>query len=155
MPYTDTVKWALDHANPEEQVFNDHIGFFLASFKPDIFSKGYGLGISKQLLNYNFLDEVISRFDYKDVVKSWMENPTKFILQPSNIYPISWFREPFSLLVAMFCRLYGEANCSLFKVERVSTAHHILLTGESFNWAQILFVKLQQDIDKYQKTAAN
>ena len=74
MPYTDAVKWALDDVNPEERVFNDHIGIFLASFKPDIFSKAYAFGPSKQLLNHNFLDEAISHFNYEDVVKSWMEN---------------------------------------------------------------------------------
>ena len=51
----------------------------------------------------------------------------------------------------MFCWLYGEANCTFFKVEWVPTAQHILLTGESFNWVQILSVNLQEQIDKYQK----
>ena len=122
MPYTDARKWALDDANPEERVFNDHIGIFLASFKLDIFSKAYVLRLSKQLLNRKFLDEAISRFDYEDVVKSWMENPTLFIRQLGNIYPTSWFMEPFSLLAAMFCWLYGEANYTFFKAEWVSTA---------------------------------
>ena len=40
MPCTNAVKWALDHAKPEERVFNDYIGVFLASFKPEIFAKG-------------------------------------------------------------------------------------------------------------------
>ena len=99
-----------------------------------------------------FLDEAISCFDYEDVVKSWMENPTMFSSQLGNIYPTSWFREPFSLLTAMFCRLYGEANCTFFKAEWVPTTQHIIVTCESFNWAQILSVNLQQQIDKYQKT---
>ena len=53
----------------------------------------------------------------------------------------------------MFCRLYGLSNCSVFKVEWVLVAHHILLTGESFNWAQILSVNLKEEIEKYQKTS--
>ena len=100
-------------------------------------------------MNRKFLDEAISRFDYEDVVKSWMENPTLFIPQPGNVYPTSLFREPFSLLAAMFCRLYGEANCTFFKAKWIPTAQHILLTSESFNWAQILSVNLQEKIDKY------
>ena len=34
MPYIDAVKWVLNHTKPEEQVFNDYIGVFLASFRP-------------------------------------------------------------------------------------------------------------------------
>ena len=81
-----------------------------------------------------------------------MENHTLFIPQPGNVYPTSWFREPFSLLAAMFYRLYGEANCTFFKAEWVLTSQHMILTGESFNWAQILAVNLQEKIDKYQKS---
>ena len=34
-------------------------------------------------------------------------------------------------------------------------AHHILLTGDSFNWAQISSCNLQEEIEKYQKTPPN
>ena len=80
-----------------------------------------------------------------------MENPILFPVEPGISYPISWFREPFSLLAAMFCRLYGEENCTYFKLEWVSVAQHIILTGESFNWAQILSLNLQHQIEKYLK----
>ena len=47
MPYTDKVKWALDHPNPKDRIFNDHIGTFLVAFNPDNFSKAYALGPPK------------------------------------------------------------------------------------------------------------
>ena len=84
-----------------------------------------------------------------------MENSTDYVPRPSNSYPISWFREPFSFPVTMFCHLYGLANSSLFKYKWVLVAHHILLTGDSFNWAQILYVNLKEEIEKYHKTSAN
>ena len=143
MPYTDAVKRALTHAKPEERVFNDYIGIYLASFRLEILAKDYSLSPLKRLLSRKFLDEVSSCFNYEQVVKSWMVNPTLFPAQPGITYPISWFREPFSLPAAMFCRLYGEANCTYFKSEWFSTAQHIILTSESFNWAQILSLKLQ------------
>ena len=80
-----------------------------------------------------------------------MENPILFPAEPGISYPISWFREPFSLLASMFYRLYGEENCTYFKSEWVPAAQHIILTCELFNWAQILFVNLQQQIEKYLK----
>ena len=73
MTYTDLMKWELDH------VFNDHICTFLATLIPDNFSKAYVLGPPKQLMNRKFLDEATSRFNYEEVEKSWMDNPTLFI----------------------------------------------------------------------------
>ena len=78
MPYMDAVKWELDHAKPKEWVFNDYISIFVASFRPEYFSKAYALSPSKQLLNRKFLDEVVSHFNYEHVVKLWMENPIMF-----------------------------------------------------------------------------
>ena len=69
IPYTDPVKWVLDHTKNENHVFNDHIGTFFVVFNPDIFSKAYALGPSKQLLSHKFLDKETSRFDYEEVVK--------------------------------------------------------------------------------------
>ena len=83
MPYTDAVKWALDHANPEEWFFNDYISVFVASFRPKNFAKAYGLSAPKQFLSRKFLDEAASCFNYEHVVKSWMENPMLFPAEPS------------------------------------------------------------------------
>ena len=78
-----------------------------------------------------------------------MENPTEYVPKPSNSYLVSWFREPFSLLAAMFSRLYGLENCSLFKVDWVLVDHNILLAGESFNWVHILSMNMKEEIEKY------
>ena len=43
MPYTDLVKWALDHAIPKEWSFDDHTGNPVASFHPDVFARAYAL----------------------------------------------------------------------------------------------------------------
>ena len=55
----------------------------------------------------------------------------------------------------MFCRLYGSTKCSLFKAKWVLVAHHILLTGDSFNWAHVLSLNLRDEIEKNQKTSTN
>ena len=80
-----------------------------------------------------------------------MDNPTEFIPKVDKDYPISWFREPFSLLAAMFCQLFGLPNYRDFKDEWTPIAHHLLLIGECFNLAQILSVSLKEAIEKYQK----
>ena len=55
----------------------------------------------------------------------------------------------------MFCRLYGLPNCSLFKAQWHPMANHILLTGHSFNLAQILSLNLRKKIEKHEKTPDN
>ena len=73
MPYTYPVKWALDNASPKECSFDDNVHTHVVSFHLDVFSRGQALGPPKHLLTLKFLDEAISRFNYEEVVKSWME----------------------------------------------------------------------------------
>ena len=106
----------------------------------------------KKFFSTKFFDEFLSKLNYDQVVKCWMEDPTLVIPVSLSAYPVSWFREPFLLLAVMFCRLYGLPNCSLFKKKWVPMENHVLLTSDSFNWAQILFCNLQEEIEKYQRT---
>ena len=59
------MKWELDHANSEERVFNDYIGIFLSSFRPEIFAKADDISAPEQLLSRKFLDEAASHFIYE------------------------------------------------------------------------------------------
>ena len=84
-----------------------------------------------------------------------MEDPTLVIPASLPAYPNSWFREPFLFLAAMFCSLYGLPKCSSFRAQWVPAAHHIFLTGDSFNCAQILSCNLWDKIEKYKKPPTN
>ena len=55
----------------------------------------------------------------------------------------------------MFCQLYGLPNCIEFKSKWDPIAHHILLTGESFNWENIFPVVLKEAIENYQKVSTS
>ena len=83
-----------------------------------------------------------------------MTEPRKFSKRKDQLYPVEWFKEPYSLLAAMLCRLYGLPNCSLFKEEWAPIAHHIITTGESFLWASILSLELKNAIQDFQKAIA-
>ena len=97
----------------------------------------------------------MSEFNFEQVIKYWMHNPADFFSKSNKAYPISWFRESFSLLEAMFCELYGLPKCREFKDECDIIAHHTLLIGERFNWEQILSVMLKESIEKYQNVATS
>ena len=155
MSYADPVKWALDNASRKEWFIDDHTGTPLAFFHPDVFARAYALKPPQQLLTVQFLDAAMTQFDFQEVVKSWMDNPAEFVPKANKSYLISWFRDPFSLLAAMLCRLYGLPNCTELKVEWAPIAHHILITSESFNWAHILSMVLKEAIGKYRKNSAS
>ena len=121
----------------------------------DLFARAYALGPPRQLLTSKFIDESISWYKYEEVVKSWMDNTKLFVSTPTNAYPFSWFREPFSLLVAMFCHWYGSPICTMFQAKWLHVEHHVLITGDSFNWAQVLSFNFKDEIEKYYKTLAS
>ena len=80
-----------------------------------------------------------------------MHQPSKFSQSSEDLYPVTWFKEPYSLLAAMLCRLYGLPNCSVFTVEWAPIAHHVLATNNSFLWESILSLELKNSIQDYQK----
>ena len=110
---------------------------------PDVFVKAYGLKPARQPLDADFSKAYKSRFNFNEMLKSWMSESSKFSQRNDDLYPIAWFREPYSLLEAMLCRLYGLPNCSFFKVEWDPIAHHVLTKGESFPWDSILSLEIR------------
>ena len=106
--------WALDHTDPKERIFRDIHNAIIASFPLDIFSRAYALPTPKQLLSSKFVEEIHANLNYEQVVKSWLQDPMLDIPVSLPAYLVSWFREQFSLLCAMICRLYVLPNCSSF-----------------------------------------
>ena len=47
MPYTDPVKWALDHVDLNQWMFNDIDNVSIASFGLEVFARAYGLKTPK------------------------------------------------------------------------------------------------------------
>ena len=89
MPYSDPIKWALDHANPNEHSFEYHTHTQVMYFHPNVFLRAYSLGPPQQLLSSKFLDEAMSQFNFEEVVKSWMENPNEYVPKETNSYLVS------------------------------------------------------------------
>ena len=101
----------------------------IANFRPEVFTKAYALKPIRQPLTAEFAQTSKIRFNFEEMLKSWMHQPSKFLKRSDELYPVTWFKEPYSLLATMLCRLYGLPNCSVFKVEWAPVAHHVLATG--------------------------
>ena len=72
LPYNDAVRWIIDHANPKDRSFNNSTGLPLANFCSDIFVKIYALKPFEQLLNDDFIKAAKSRYNFEEMLKSWM-----------------------------------------------------------------------------------
>ena len=115
LPYNDVVRWIIDHANVKDRSFNTSTGSQLANFRSKIFVRIYALKPYTQLLDADFVNTAKSKFNFDQMLKSWMNEPRKFSKRKDELYPIEWFEEPYSLLAAILCGLYGLPNCSFFK----------------------------------------
>ena len=131
LPYNNAVRWIIDHANRKYHSFNNSTGFPLANFCYDIFLKNYALEPFRQLLNVDFIKAARSRYNFDELLKSWMNEPCNFSQRKDGLYPIEWFKEPYSLLATRLCRLYGLPNYSYFKEEWDPINHHVITTCES------------------------
>ena len=154
LPYTDVVKCIVDHENPKERSFNDSTWLQLATFHPEVFTRAYALKPVVQPLNIEFTQSSKTRYNFNEMLKYWMNEPRKFSQRDGNLYPVTWFREPYSLLEAMLCILYGLLNFYVFKSEWDLVTHHVLTIGKSFSWASILSLELKMAIQDYQKATA-
>ena len=75
LPYNNTVRWIIDHANPKDRSFNNSTGLLLANFYSENFVKVYALKPFRQLLNVDFIKAAKSRYNFDEMLKSWMNEP--------------------------------------------------------------------------------
>ena len=71
----------MDHGTRELQrrSFNDSAGSQLANFYSEAFTKAYGLKSARQPLNAEFTQASRTRFNFDEMLKSWMHEPGKFL----------------------------------------------------------------------------
>ena len=92
----------------------------------------YALKTPQQLLTEEFLKKSIPKFNIDELIKSWMDETTLYAHRPDMKYSIFWFKEPYSLLTAIFYRVYGLPNCSYFGSEWDPIAYRIIYTDQPF-----------------------
>ena len=78
LPYNDVVKWIMEHANPRDCSFNDNAGSQLATFRLEVLPTSYALKPIIQPLNKEFSQASKTKFNFEEMSKSWMNEPSKF-----------------------------------------------------------------------------
>ena len=72
LPYNDAVRWIIDHTSLKDRSFNTSVGMQLANFHFETFVSIYTLKPFKQLLDADFIKASKSRFNFDQMLKSWM-----------------------------------------------------------------------------------
>ena len=72
LPYNDAVRWIVDHSYPKYRYFNNSTGLLLSNFHFDTFVIIYALKHFRRLLNADFVKATKSRFNFDQMLKSWM-----------------------------------------------------------------------------------
>ena len=70
LPYTDPIKWIMDNENPKDRCFNGNSWSQLATFRPEVFIKAYGLKPAIQPLNAEFAQSSKNRYNFNEMLKS-------------------------------------------------------------------------------------
>ena len=83
------VKWIMEHANPKDHSFNDSVGSCLDTFCPEVFTRAYALKPAIQPLNAEFFQAFKTKFNFDEMVKYWMNEPSKFSQRKDYVYPIT------------------------------------------------------------------
>ena len=94
LPYNDAVRWIIDHANVKDRSFNTSTGSQLTNFHPETFVRIYVLKPYTQLLDVDFVNTTKSKFNFVQMLKSWMTEPRKFSKREDEMNPVERFKEP-------------------------------------------------------------
>ena len=63
MPYTDLVKWALDHVDLNQRIFNDIENVSISSFHRDVIARDYALTTPKQIFLPIFFEQNLTKLN--------------------------------------------------------------------------------------------
>ena len=89
LPYNDAVKWIVEHADLNSRCLNDSRGLEITNFRPEVFTKAYALKPIRQPLTADFAQTSKNRFNFEEMLKSWMHQPSKFSKRSDEIYPVT------------------------------------------------------------------
>jgi hypothetical protein len=139
LPCIETLEWIIHHTNVEKCLINnvdeDCVGILL----PVEVRKYYKLREPEVRLNTDFVVEFYNHHNTGQLLASWWKEDKKFVNRASRWYNTLNLREPYMLLMALICHLYGERDWSNFSEAWMPLAYTVAVSGSIFNWV-LLFL---------------
>jgi hypothetical protein len=155
LPYTDMIRWALDHVDISTRTICSHQRTIVGSFQPKDIQVMYKLSSNpKYVYNAPFVKEFEKDecTDYDrtvhDIVKTWWGNENKFKADSHGIYSTTSCDAHIMYVDMMLCRLYGKKNPAHFTIDWVPIIHEVA-EGFTFDWGKLLSDNLVKQIEVY------
>jgi hypothetical protein len=132
LPYTDMIRWALDHVDISTRTICSHQRTIVGSFQPKDIQVMYKLSSNpKYVYNAPFVNkfEKDECTDYDrivhDIVKTWWGNENKFKADSHGIYSTTSCDAHIMYVVMMIIRLYANKNSAHFTIDWVPIIHEV------------------------------
>jgi hypothetical protein len=119
-------------------LLNNKEGECIDVFLPTEASAYYKLKDVEVRLMKDFLVAFYEFHNTGQLLASWWREDKKFLNHASGWYNIVNLQEPYIILMAFICHLYGEKGFSKFYEAWMPLTHTISIFGSTFNWGAII-----------------
>jgi hypothetical protein len=154
-PYTDMIRWALDHVNIPTRTIYNHQNTIFGSFQLEDIQVMYKLSSNPRYV-YNapfvmkFEKDECTSYDriFHDIVKTWWGNEKKIKANIHGIYSTTSCDAYIMYTTMILCRLFKKKNPTHFTIEWVPIIHEVA-EGFTFDWRKLLSDNLVKQIESY------
>jgi hypothetical protein len=141
-PCIEVLKWIINHTDGKKCLINDENGKCVDVFLPTEFYKYYKLKDPEEWFNTDFMVKFYEFHDTSRLMASWWKEDKKFTNRSNGQYGSLNLREPYIYLMAFTYWIYRETDCSKFLEAWMPLAYIVAISGNSFNWGEIISKQL-------------
>lgn len=141
-PCTNMIHWIVLHTDSETMVLSNVNGTKPFTFKAENFQEMYHLPQLVITMDAPFTNPNSSA-NSRDILKSWVREPTKFRTTPNQVYKTKILRKAYQFLVVFACCLYNQESTKTFSQSWVVVLDQPTNEGKPFNWSDILAFQLK------------
>lgn len=150
LPYTNIVKWIIDHTEISDRKFKTQNQEFMGSFTPSNLRRMYHLPEPQASYNKQFVENFAKENkDLVDYTKSWSTKEEPLKKDKNVMYTTGSLSSPYFFAAAMLCRLFGKPDINEFSSEWLPLLD-AATNATIMYWAQILSDNLASAILNYQ-----
>jgi hypothetical protein len=144
----ENLEWIIHHAEAEKLLLNKKYGECINIFLPIEVGSYYKLKDVEVRLNKYFVVAFYQCHNTSLLLTSWWREDKKFVNRASVWYNTVNLLEPYIFLMALFCCLYGENDCSKLFEDWIPLVYTIAIYGSIFNWGDIICNQLRTKIEE-------
>jgi len=128
-PYNDVVKWCFIHLQKDIGLIVNASGVPIASLKMEDIKFQYKILEPIVAIVEMFLDKFrVDHNDFETLMEDWFIDEEWPLNKGERHVLTQYLKDPYRMLNAMICRLYGEETSTHFRMEWFSMAYIVAKT---------------------------